>query len=632
MKRKISVIIAAIVALVMSFSLIACDPAAGEKGVYNITFNANGGAFGTETTVVLKTTDGKLSALPQNPTKDGEFFAGYNLTADGKGDVVTLDTVYTQKTTVYAQWSATKPPVTDPTVSVALKKLVETNGYKVGLDGTLKTKANATGDAITIDAEKRGNRIKLTQGSDEAIIDLDTGYAYEKGLDGKYSWEQQFNAGMPEYIAAQLGAEGDIDLSIVDQLFVYDAATDTYNATIDLKEQINALTAPLYAAYKATGDDGSIYGLINGYVKLFDPELTLDSMLQTALAFIDGVKDMTIDDILAAIDELQLLDAPVKEMLKEAGLTDDVYDAIKTRTVGEMLTGALDYLEVYMQAMGEYDPDDPDAEEPALDPNALLAAVLLTDISEEKLAQLGTRLNAYAEQLVAMIKGMSVKELIDGQAAEMPVLGVAVSEEVQLTELKADIAIKLTASGELASITGDVKVSHDYEWSAVNSTVEAKDLPFLNDNDYHVEFTVEFSDYVATTTPFEITYEADWALPENYAAVRVMMPATGDIVVYYESGDFDLESAFASDAPYGLLGYIDPEYDLAYVQPTSAVCTYDADTKTFTINRAAVEALFAEDDYNSEFGVFWANKVDLADDKFSVLYVWIFTDTTQTSF
>lgn len=631
MKRKISVIIAAIVALVMSFSLIACDPAAGEKGVYNITFNANGGAFGTETTVVLKTTDGKLSALPQNPTKDGEFFAGYNLTADGKGDVVTLDTVYSKNTTVYAQWSATKPPVTDPTVSGALKKLVETNGYKVGLDGTLKTKANATGDAIAIDAEKRGNRIKLTQGSDEVIIDLDTGYSYEKGLDGKYSWEQQFNAGMPEYIAAQLGAEGDIDLSIVDQLFVYDAATDTYNATIDLAEQINALTAPLYAAYKATGDDGSIYGLINGYVKLFAPELTLDSMLQTALAFIDGVKDMTVDDILAAIDELQLLDAPVKEMLKEAGITDEMYDTIKTRTVGEMLTGALDYLETYMQAMVEYDPSDPNAEEPELDPNMLLATVLFSYISEEKVAQLGTRLNAYAEQLVAMIKGMSVKELIDEQAAELPVLGVAVSEEVQLTELKADIAIKLTASGELASITGDVKVSHDYEWST-ESCIDKSLLTFLNDNDYHVEFTVEFSDYVATTTPFEITYEADWALPENYAAVRVMMPATGDIVVYYESGDFDLESAFAPDAPYGLLGYIDPDYSLAYVQPTSAVCTYDADTKTFTVKRAAVMELFGKDDYNSEFGVFWANKVNLDGDKFSVLYVWIYADPTQSSF
>ena len=107
MKKRISVIIAAIVALVMSFSLIACGPnGSNESGVYKITFDANGGTYGTVDTVVVKTKDGKLSELPPDPTASagGVTFDGYNLAADGSGDKVTLDTVYTKNTTVYAQW------------------------------------------------------------------------------------------------------------------------------------------------------------------------------------------------------------------------------------------------------------------------------------------------------------------------------------------------------------------------------------------------------------------------------------------------------------------------------------------------------------------------------------------------
>ncbi len=599
MKKRISVIIAAIVALVMSFSLIACGPnGSNESGVYKITFDANGGMYDSVDTVVVKTKDGKLSELPLDPTTDkvGVTFDGYNLAADGSGDKVTLDTVYTKNTTVYAQWRG-------GAVSGAFNKLAATDGYKINIDGSLKTKANATGAAIELDAEKRGNSIKLDAVGNTCIYDLDTGYMYVKGEDGKYFWEQQFPAGMPDYIASQMG--GAVDTSIIDQLAVYDETADAYVIHIDLAEQFNALTAPLYAAYNGTGENGSLYALLNGYIKLYDAALSVDSLLETATAFIDGVKDMTIDDVCAAIDELKLLDAPVKEMLEQAGFTKEMYDSIKDRKVGEMLTAALDCVEEYLQALGQYDPSDPDAVEPVLDPNMLLYAVLFEEVSPSSVAQLKTRLDVYAATLIQMLKQMSVKDMIDMYIVGQPALGIMLSESVQFTELKADIYIKISESGELASVTGSVKLAHDYEPGADVDT-DSADLAFLVDNDYHMEFAVTFSDYAATTTPFAIDY-ADWQMYEQI--ISVMLPATGDVTVYFESGNAELEvKPIASDLgtprfPYGAIGYIDYFGDFVACDfgASEIIAEYDAETKCFTIDRTYIDSILVDDEYSPDF-------------------------------
>ena len=72
-----------------------------------ITFDANGG----EVTPLTATTDasGKLAGLP-TPTRGGYRFAGWHTSADG-GARVTVDTEFTQDTTIYAHWSADVLPV-----------------------------------------------------------------------------------------------------------------------------------------------------------------------------------------------------------------------------------------------------------------------------------------------------------------------------------------------------------------------------------------------------------------------------------------------------------------------------------------------------------------------------------------
>jgi uncharacterized repeat protein (TIGR02543 family) len=70
---------------------------------FTITFDGNGG---TPATVTLSTgADGKLPRLASAPTRSGYDFAGW-YTASSGGSRISVSTVFTQDTTVYAHWSA----------------------------------------------------------------------------------------------------------------------------------------------------------------------------------------------------------------------------------------------------------------------------------------------------------------------------------------------------------------------------------------------------------------------------------------------------------------------------------------------------------------------------------------------
>jgi len=76
---------------------------------YTITFNANGGTVNVES---AKTgTNGKLTSLP-TPTRNDYTFKGWYTSTVG-GTAVTTSTVFTENTTIYAQWTAVSvtPPV-----------------------------------------------------------------------------------------------------------------------------------------------------------------------------------------------------------------------------------------------------------------------------------------------------------------------------------------------------------------------------------------------------------------------------------------------------------------------------------------------------------------------------------------
>jgi hypothetical protein len=70
---------------------------------YTITFNANGGSVNPES--ALTGADGKLASLPTPTRADYNFNGWFNAPSDGTR--VTTDTVFTENTTIHAQWTYT---------------------------------------------------------------------------------------------------------------------------------------------------------------------------------------------------------------------------------------------------------------------------------------------------------------------------------------------------------------------------------------------------------------------------------------------------------------------------------------------------------------------------------------------
>lgn len=84
---------------------------------YTITFHVTGT---TNTYTLTTNAEGKLTFLPPTPTRTGYTFAGW-YTAEVGGEEITLDTVFTGETTIYAHWTKVEKParsVIIPTYSV----------------------------------------------------------------------------------------------------------------------------------------------------------------------------------------------------------------------------------------------------------------------------------------------------------------------------------------------------------------------------------------------------------------------------------------------------------------------------------------------------------------------------------
>ena len=114
-----------------------CSPIADENGViyfkndtgnmmavghttdfqgWTVTFNANGGTIATTNQYVANKLSNKLEKMP-TARRDGYTLLGWFTEQDG-GERVTLDTVYTKDTTVYAHWEKAADPERKDSVTV----------------------------------------------------------------------------------------------------------------------------------------------------------------------------------------------------------------------------------------------------------------------------------------------------------------------------------------------------------------------------------------------------------------------------------------------------------------------------------------------------------------------------------
>lgn len=121
-------------------ALVACgdevDPTSGNNNSnkHVVTFDANGGAFGTEKQVKLDTdVNGKIITPPTDPTYDDHTFKGYTFTKDSESLIALGKDGYkfTTDITVFAKWEEVEP---EPEITIT---------FIVGDYGTMTDSATA---------------------------------------------------------------------------------------------------------------------------------------------------------------------------------------------------------------------------------------------------------------------------------------------------------------------------------------------------------------------------------------------------------------------------------------------------------------------------------------------------------
>lgn len=258
--KKSQIAIAILSAAVLSTSalgLAACQkkkdpvtppPSGGDKpsnATYTITFDANGGAFADEKTQVTVTTkaDGTVE-LPTEPTKENYEFIGYNFEQNGTGSTVTATSVFTEDSTVYAQWfnenetpeippDENDPPVYDSNFRLVGKIGDDKEWDKDRLDYVFKP-VELTGNTtwkryqLTLDM-KAGNSVKIRT-IYTYLDELDCAYVKSFGADWGFN---AFN-----FAAAKDFAQTNDDGNFIIKTGKGDKYTFTMDVNLDADEKI----------------------------------------------------------------------------------------------------------------------------------------------------------------------------------------------------------------------------------------------------------------------------------------------------------------------------------------------------------------------------------------------------------
>ncbi|MDE6201234.1 MAG: hypothetical protein K2M47_05100 [Clostridiales bacterium] len=467
----------------------------------------------------------------------------------------------------------------------AVNSVLNADGFKGTASYTLSTKnTEALTESMTF--EKRGNKVKVTAGTDESIADLQTGYVYYKGANG-YTFDSEFYANELNYVQYVLDAlkEETADQKI-DVRYNKKANTVTY--TLDKADSVNKYIQPLQNAYKKKKNVGS---LLNDYCTLLFGT-TFDSMYNefeeyvknpenTVGTLLDDLKDMGVD--VEAILELYGYSLPAEQM-----------DVIKARPLNKLVAGAYNYI---MQNIGsmmtlaedEADVDDSDYEEGgngmASLGMGLLSAMLFDEVSDADITAGIQGLKA----IVNAVKTPKVNEIIDGALAaneEAADLYIVIKNGVQLKNATMTFTLTVGDGNVINGIKVDGYVAHNYKGDAAEDSI-------LADNDYRATAEITIDEYNTPTEDFVINFDPDC----DYRAsiISLLYDVTDkDVSVYFETGgktaDITVEQGLSVETLDGDVVVLDNV-------PADAF-KFDAATSSFVFDGAVVKSALE----NADFG------------------------------
>ena len=146
---------------------------------YTVTYNTNGGTLPEHTATTATTNgSGKLTSLP-TPTYDGYVFKGWYDAVTG-GNQITTDTVFTQDTTIYAQWiktySVSGKVVTEANENVGVENASVKIGEascKTGTDGNFTLSSIPAGEYNIVVTTEDGKTVtKLVKIENKDVSDI----------------------------------------------------------------------------------------------------------------------------------------------------------------------------------------------------------------------------------------------------------------------------------------------------------------------------------------------------------------------------------------------------------------------------------------------------------------------------
>ncbi len=464
----------------------------------------------------------------------------------------------------------------------AMEELVDLeNGYKATVSFNASTKKNSDRTKGGGSFEKRGSKFKTVINEDgtdvDVIVDIASGFVYN-GVDGKYAVDAQaVPAGLAEYVKNAFAADGsDENAAIANEDGVaFDEATKTLTVDVDLKDEVNAVLTPLIDAYK---NNSSAKKLVNDYIALYDEALDIDSLLDTGIELLVGIKDTTIGALLTQAN------VSLEDILAQAGAELDAQTlaAIKNRKVGDAIMGALDFIEANMQdiAAGNFDPAE------------LMQAVLVAPVDNSGLKN---KLTQYKDMLLQMLDGYKMKDLIDMLADDVEGMGLInnplfagvycmLTEEIKATKLAAQLTVTFDDDYRITKLAGKADFAHTYTGAEITTGLFA-------DNDYHADFELVVSEYKETVEAWTMEYVAD---QDDIETIVVMADGSADCAVYCEF--------YGRDVEVKIVGVTATCEDSVSVLSTDGV-TFDAAKSQIVIKKSVFDAAKAKSGFTGVMGV-----------------------------
>lgn len=419
-----------------------------------------------------------------------------------------------------------------PSVSITLNQALDVIDEVLSVQGftgtasyTLSTKNTETlTESVALD--KRGNKIKVTAGNDEYIVDIATGYVYNSGENG-YTYDHVLNANVVGYVQYVIDNLDDTT-GAKDIKAVYDEENNTLTYVVEKSESVNAYLEPLQSAYKKNKNIGM---LLDDYCKLLFGK-KFDAMYKVFEGYIKDSKN-TVGTVLEALKAKGLDVEAILEMTGNS-LPKDQMNAIKARPLNNVVAGAYKYLMSSFGGMLPMAEAENGGEGTSVAVGGgmkyfafeLLNAALFEKVTE---AEVKSALDEIYV-LLNLAKSFGVKTLIDTVLKDIPKaadLYTVIKDGVTLKNATITVTVKVDDNKKVKGVKVVCSAAHTYDGKAAEGLI-------LADNDYLASAEITIDEYKTSTEDFVIALDpaCDYKMPVTALLYEV---TDKSVSVYYET-------------------------------------------------------------------------------------------------